>query len=113
MEKTKMQVLLDYLRTHPTGTNQEIADGLGEGYDREFVKGNISIMKTRKWIKVTGQGANRTIEVTYEDPANMQEYKKGIYTQMLPTLLYSFEQTTNIQDQVLAAKTIFKILDNL
>ena len=109
MEKTKMQVLLDYLRTHPNESNQEIADGLGKGFDRDFVKGNISIMKTRKWIKVNGQGASRIIEVTYEDPVNMQEYK----TQMLPTLLHSFEQTTNIQDQVLAAKTIFKILDNL
>lgn len=108
-----MQVLLDYLRTHPNESNQEIASGLGEGFDRDFVKGNISIMKTRKWIKVNGQGAGRTIEVTYEDPVNMQEYKKSIYTQMLPTLLFSFEQTTNIQDQVLAAKTIFKILDNL
>lgn len=111
--KPKTHRLMDYLRIYPNQTNKEIAEGLGPDFDSNNVRDYVSTLKARDWLKVTGTGANRHIDVVYEDPVTMQEFKKDIYTQMLPPLLHSFEQTTNAQDQVLVAKTIFKILENL
>lgn len=111
MKETKLSMLLDYLRKNGNQNNDEIATGLG--FDKEFVRHNISLLKARKWIVVSGRSPNRVIEVIYEEPENLQDYKRNVYTEMLPILLLDFSEVTSVQDRSLVAKLIFKVMDNL
>ncbi|MGM0238482.1 hypothetical protein [Enterococcus sp. AZ103] len=107
----KTDKIIDYLRNHPVDTNIEIADALK--FDKELVRKQISLFKARGWIQVTYENKVRTIIVKKEDPKSMVEYKKEIFTEMLPTLLSDFEETTSIQERNMVAKMIFRVLENL
>lgn len=103
--------ILNYLQDHPTATNGEIGTALD--IDDSYVRRQISLFKNRGWLEVEGAGKDRHIRVTRKEPENMTEFKREIYTEMLPTLMWDFEQATNIQDRNMVAKMIFRVLENL
>lgn len=107
----KTEKVLNYLQDHPTASNGEIATALE--IDDGYVRRQISLFKNRGWIEVEGAGTGRRVTVTRKEPESMTEFKREIYTEMLPTLMWDFEQATNIQDRNMVAKMIFRVLENL
>ncbi|RLK63175.1 hypothetical protein D3H64_06170 [Atopobacter sp. AH10] len=112
-KKPITQRIMEFLREHPHATNDEIAETAGITNKR--AADTLSVLNIRGWVDSSYNEGKRTIIVKWKpkDTETVKELRQNTYYEMLPKALETYEEATNVQDLNVAAKIIFRILENL
>lgn len=107
------QKTMNFLKEHPHATNDEIAEAIGVSNKR--AADMLSLLNTRGWVDSSYNDGLRTVIVKWKpkETETVKELRQNIYYEMLPKALETYEEATNVQDLNVAAKIIFRILENL
>ena len=111
MPKTH-QVMM-FLRENPHATNDDVAREMG--FTNKGAANYVSLLNVRGWINSVYTDGKRTIEVVWKESESqtIKDFRKDAYYEMLPNALETYEEATNVQDLNVAAKIVFRILENL
>ncbi|MGX7091212.1 MarR family winged helix-turn-helix transcriptional regulator [Hutsoniella sourekii] len=113
MSKPRTQQIMDFLRENPTASNKEIAKAIG--WDVDNTTNTISTLNVRGWINSKRKDGERQIEVVWEpkERQTVKEFKQDVYYDMLPKAIETYEEATSVDELNVAAKIIFRILENI
>lgn len=108
---TMLNRLVEYVDTHPTATDIEIAGHLNTSKKQvqEYIRRlrNREVLKT---VEVDGQRQILVLELPEVKPA---EFKRGVYEMMVDRYLEDFKAAELFQERVEIGKMVVRILEKL
>lgn len=104
---TKIEEVLEYVRSNTHATNKEISEDLkiGDGVVRVY----INRLKDKGYLEKIG----KEYKVLKEMPVNKSNYKQEIIKEMLESYMDDFRELKVISEKVRIGELIIRLVDKL
>ena len=104
---TKIEEVLEYVRSNAHATNKEISEDLkiGDGVVRVY----INRLKDKGYIEKVGS----EYKVLKEMPVNKSSYKQEIIKEMLEVYMDDFREIKVINEKIRVGELIIRLVDKL
>lgn len=104
---TKIEEVLEYVRSNTFATNKEISDGLN--MSEGVVKTYLNRLKNKGYLEKIGT----EYKVLKEMPVNKSSYKQEIIKEMLEVYMDDFREIKVINEKIRVGELIIRLVDKL
>lgn len=104
---TKIEEVLEYVRSNTFATNKEISDDLN--MSEGVVKTYLNRLKNKGYLEKIGP----EYKVLKEMPANKSSYKQEIIKEMLESYMDDFREIKVINEKIRVGELIIRLVDKL
>lgn len=104
---TKIEEVLEYVRSNTFATNKEISDDLN--MSEGVVKTYLNRLKNKGYLEKIGT----EYKVLKEMPVNKSNYKQEIIKEMLESYMDDFRELKAINEKVRIGELIIRLVDKL